>query len=154
MGDSPKSITILIADDDEDDCLLAQEALNKVGIPHRLDIVSNGIMLMDYLRRQGEFEHLQNQPLPGLILLDINMPKKNGLEALREIKSDPLLRRIPIVVFTVSGIEKDVYDSYDHGASSFITKSVTLTELASIVEEIGKYWLEIVELPPDSIKRS
>lgn len=153
MGESPKTITILMADDDEDDCLLAQEALSKVEIPNHLDIVSDGEMLMDYLYRRGEFENLQNIPLPGLILLDLNMPKKSGLEVLREIKSDPHLRRIPIVILTSSETPNDVYASYDNGANSFVTKSVALTNLVDIVEEIGKYWLEIVELPPNSIKR-
>ena len=153
MGHSPK-IIILIADDDQDDRLLAQEALGKVNIPHRLDMVSDGEMLMDYLYRRGEFERLQNKPLPSLILLNLKMPKKSGLEILRELKSDVQLRRIPIVVLTSSETQEDVYASYDSGANSFIAKSVAFSSLVDIFEEIGKYWLEIVELPPNPSKRS
>lgn len=110
-------------------------------------------MLMSYLQRKNEFTHLKNVPLPGLILLDLNMPKKSGLEALREIKADPQLRRIPIVILTTSETEEDVFKSYDSGASSFVTKSLGFSSLGEVVEEIGKYWLEFVELPPDSLKR-
>jgi len=154
LGESPKSITILMADDDSDDRLLVREALENVDIPHQLDVVTDGEMLMDYLYRRGSYQHLQNAALPSLILLDLKMPKKTGMEALKEIKADPHLRRIPIVILTTSETEGDVYKSYDIGASSYITKSVTLTSLVEAVEEIGRYWLEIVELPPDSIKRS
>jgi len=154
LGDPQKTIIILIADDNKDDCLMAQEALSKIEIPHRLDRVSDGDMLLDYLYRRDEYEYLQNLPLPSLILLDLNIPKKSGLEVLREIKSDPNLRRIPIVILTTSETEEDIYASYDTGASSFINKSVTFASLMDIMEEIGKYWLEIVELPPDSLKRS
>lgn len=154
MGDSPKSITILMADDDSDDRLLVREALENVEIPHHLDVVTDGELLMDYLYRRNSFEHLQNAPLPGLILLDLKMPKKDGMQALKEIKADPHLRRIPIVILTTSETEADVYESYDIGASSYIIKSISLSNLVETVEEIGKYWLEIVELPPNSLKRS
>jgi CheY-like chemotaxis protein len=143
-----------MADDDEDDCLLAQEALAHLDLDLQLDIVSDGEALLNYLRRQSPYESLKGLPLPSLILLDLNMPRKSGLEALREIKSDPQLRRIPIVILTTSEVEDDVYESYDQGANSYITKSVTLTSLVEVVEEIGKYWLEIVELPPETPHRA
>lgn len=154
MGNSHKSITILMADDDADDCLLAREALANTDLPHQLDIVSDGVLLMDYLYRRNRYEALKGTPLPGLILLDLNMPYKGGLDVLREIKADPHLRRIPVVILTSSETEADVYDSYDMGASSFVTKSVTMTSLVDVVYEIGKYWLEVVELPPELPNRS
>ncbi len=150
MGDARKPIIILMADDDADDCLLAQEALEDIDTVERLDFVGDGEALMDYLHRTDAFTYLKDTPLPALILLDLNMPRKGGLEALREIKSEPALRRIPIVILTMSETEEDVYESYDNGATSFITKSVTLSSLVDVVAEIGKYWLEIVELPPES----
>lgn len=150
MADSRKPIIILMADDDPDDCLLAQEALAHLDLGHQLDIVSDGEALMNYLYRRPPFESLKDQTLPGLILLDLNIPKKSGLEALREIKSDAHLRRIPIIILTTTGEEELVYESYEYGANSFIIKSVSFAGLGEVVEEIGKYWLEIVELPPES----
>ncbi len=154
MGDLHKQIIIVIADDNPDDCLLAQEALTKLNLEHQLDVVPSGEALLDYLYRREAYESLQGTPLPGLILLDLNMPHKNGLETLREIKSNRHFRRIPIVVLATSEAEDDVYDSYDSGANSFVTKSVSLSGLVEVVEEIGKYWLEIVELPPESSQLS
>lgn len=149
MGEERKSITILMADDDNDDCLLAQEVLEKLDVVERLDIVKDGVALMNYLHRRDEYEKLKGSPLPGLILLDLHMPKKDGKESLREIKSDPTLRRIPIVVLSSSEEEVDIYESYDNGATSFVAKSVTFASLADVVTEIARYWLEIVELPGD-----
>lgn len=149
MGEERKSITILMADDDNDDCLLAQEVLEALQVVERLDIVKDGVALMNYLYRREEYKTLKDCPLPGLILLDLHMPKKDGMESLREIKSDPVLRRIPIVVLSSSEEEEDIYASYDNGATSFIAKSVTFASLAEVVTEIARYWLEIVELPSD-----
>jgi len=153
LAHSRKPVTILMADDDPDDRLLTKEALEGIDSISQLDFVEDGVQLMAYLHRHGQYEHLQGSPLPALILLDLNMPKKNGLETLQEIKSDPHLRRIPIVVLTTSEVAADVYKSYDNGANSFISKSVTLSSLVEIVQEIGNYWLEVVELPPELPKR-
>lgn len=140
MGSKRRPFTILMADDDADDRLLTQEALEESRLVNDLHFVEDGEQLMSYLQN--------NTPLPGLILLDLNMPKKDGREALEEIKADPHLRRIPIVVLTTSKGEEDIYRSYDLGASSYITKPVTFAALVKVIQAIGKYWFELVELPP------
>lgn len=150
MANLRKPIIILMADDDSEDCMLAQEALAHVNIEHEVHAVPDGAALMDYLHRRGPYEAFKDRPLPGLILLDLNMPRMSGFDALQKIKSDPLLRRIPTVILTSSEMEKDVQHSYDLGANSFVTKSVTFNSLVDVVEEIGKYWLEVVQLPPET----
>jgi CheY-like chemotaxis protein len=144
-----KPITILLADDDEDDRLLAKEALAESRLANDLHMVKDGEELMDYLYRRGEYGLLEDSPRPGLILLDLNMPKKDGREALREIKSDVALRQIPVVVLTTSKAEEDIYRTYDLGANSFITKPVMFESLIGVMKDLGKYWFEIVELPAD-----
>jgi CheY-like chemotaxis protein len=128
--------------------LLTQEALEESRLVNMLHFVEDGEQLMDYLHRRDKYVHLQDDPMPGLILLDLNMPKKDGREALEEIKRTPHLRRIPIVVLTTSKGEEDIYRSYDLGASSYITKPVTFAALVKVIQAIGKYWFELVELPP------
>ncbi len=144
---TPKPITILLADDDADDRLLAQEALAESRLANDLRIVEDGEELMDYLHRRGRFQDEAAAPRPGLILLDLNMPRKDGREALREIKADPSLRCIPIVVLTTSKAEEDIYRTYDLGVNSFITKPVTFEGLVQVMKVLGRYWFEIVELP-------
>lgn len=144
-------VTILMADDDEDDCLLAQEALEESRLVNLLHWVRDGEELMDYLHQRGKYAAPNNLPRPGLILLDLNMPKKDGREALKEIKADPILRLIPVIVLTTSQADEDIYRSYDLGANSFITKPVTFTSLVKVMQTLGKYWFEIVELPPDAM---
>ncbi len=141
------SVTILMADDDEDDCMLAREALVESRLANDLHFVRDGEELMDYLYRRGKYLDPISSPRPGLILLDLNMPKKDGREALQEIKANAQLRHIPIVVLTTSKAEEDIYRSYDLGANSFITKPVTFAALVEVMKTIGKYWFEIVELP-------
>ncbi|WP_200892547.1 response regulator [Aliterella atlantica] len=140
-------VTILMADDDEDDCMLAQEALMESRLANDLHFVRDGEQLMDYLYRRGEYADRDVAPRPGLILLDLNMPKKDGREALKQIKADPELRQIPIVILTTSQAEADIHRSYDLGANSFITKPVTFSGLVEVMRTIGRYWFEIVELP-------
>ena len=112
----------------------------------------DGEELLDYLYHRGsKYTAPGSSPTPGLILLDLNMPRKDGREALREIKSDPDLRRIPVVVLTTSKAEEDIYRTYDLGANSFITKPVSFEGLVAVMRDIGRYWIEIVELPPDHI---
>ncbi len=149
MANVRKPIIILMADDDSEDCMLAQEALAHINMEHEVHTVSDGAVLMDYLYRRGSYATLKDKPLPSLILLDLNMPRMSGLDALQKIKSDPLLRRIPTVILTSSEMEEDIQQSYDFGANSFVTKSVTYNSLVEVVEEIGKYWLEVVQLPPE-----
>jgi CheY-like chemotaxis protein len=141
------TVTILMADDDEDDCMLAQEALAESRLANDLHFVRDGEELMDYLYRRGKYVDPKSSPRPGLILLDLNMPKKDGREALQEIKANLQLRHIPIVVLTTSKAEEDIYTSYNLGANSFITKPVTFAALVEVMKTIGKYWFEIVELP-------
>lgn len=141
-------ITILMADDDPDDRLLVQDAFDEIRLANPLVFVEDGIELMDYLRRSGAYTHLAGTPLPGLILLDLNMPKKDGRETLREIKQDPALRTIPIVVLTTSNAEEDILRTYDLGSNSFIVKPVTFDKLVEIIRKVTQYWLEIVRLPP------
>lgn len=144
------TIVILMADDDEDDCILAREALAESRLTNILHCVQDGEELMDYLHQRGKYAVQSSAPRPGLILLDLNMPKKDGREALKEIKTDSYLRRIPVVVLTTSKADEDIYRTYDLGANSFITKPVTFESLVEVMQTIKKYWFEIVELPsPD-----
>src|SRR5688572_13592540 len=137
---------ILMADDDADDRLLAQDAVAEAKVNGDLRFVENGEELLDYLHRRGQFANL-DAPRPGLILLDLNMPKKDGREALREIKSTPELRRIPVVVLTTSQADTDIARIYDLGANSFITKPVKFDALVNVMRSVGHYWFETVELP-------
>ncbi|NES19385.1 MAG: response regulator [Symploca sp. SIO3E6] len=136
-----------MADDDPDDCMLAKEALVESRLANDLRFVSDGEELLDYLHHRGKYTQLGSSPRPGLILLDLNMPKKDGREALKEIKADPNLRYIPIVVLTTSKAEEDIHRSYDLGANSFIVKPVTFSSLVEVMKTLRKYWFEIVELP-------
>ncbi len=144
-----KPITILVADDDADDRMMIEEALRENRLANDLHFVRDGEELMEYLRGIGNYADAKSHPRPGLILLDLNMPKKDGREALKEIKGDPALRGIPIVVLTTSKAEEDVYRTYNLGVNSFITKPVTFEALVAITRDLGRYWFEIVELPPD-----
>ncbi|MDJ0797279.1 MAG: response regulator [Calothrix sp. MO_167.B12] len=141
------NLTILMADDDEDDCMLVREALAESRLQNPLNIVTDGEELMDYLHQRGLYTDPQAAPRPGLILLDLNMPKKDGREALQEIKADPQLRQIPVVVMTTSSSKEDIDYTYSLGANSFIIKPVTFASLVEVMRTIEKYWLEIVELP-------
>jgi CheY-like chemotaxis protein len=140
-------LTILLADDDADDRLMAKEALEESHLLNPLDMVEDGEQLLKYLRRTDEYAHLADQPLPGLILLDLNMPRMDGREALKEIKTDPKLCHIPIIVLTTSKAEEDIYRTYNLGVNSFITKPVSFSSLVDLMRNLGKYWFEIVTLP-------
>jgi CheY-like chemotaxis protein len=149
MSDTGKAITILLADDDEDDRLMTRDALRDARLHNDLRFVVDGVDLMDYLRRGGRYAEGEH-PRPDLILLDLNMPRKDGREALAEIKGDPALRSIPVVVLTTSKAEEDLVRTYDLGVNSFITKPVTFLGLVEVMKVFKRYWLEIVELPPDT----
>ena len=146
---SKQPITVLYADDDADDQLLVKEALEESRLLNDLLFVNDGEELMDYLLRRGEYADPAKSPRPGLILLDLNMPRKNGREALAEIKQHPQLRRIPVVVLTTSKAEEDIYRSYDLGVNSFVSKPVTFSGMAAVMKALGTYWFQIVELPPE-----
>lgn len=141
-------VIILMADDDEEDRMLAEDALQEARLTNELHFVEDGEELIDYLQRKGNYTHLKDTPLPGLILLDLNMPKKDGREALREIKTDPYLKSIPVVVLTTSSSDMDVIKTYDLGVNSFITKPVTFEGLVEVMKQLKSYWFEIVKLPP------
>lgn len=136
-----------MADDDSDDRLMTKEALEESRLANEFRVVENGEELMEYLRREGKYSEAGAAPRPGVILLDLNMPRKDGREALREIKADPELRRIPVVILTTSKAEEDIYRTYDLGANSYITKPVTFEGLVEVMRGLGRYWVEIVELP-------
>lgn len=136
-----------MADDDADDRLLAKDALTECRLTNELHFVENGEELLDYLFRRGRYSQQVDSPRPGLILLDLNMPRKDGREALKEIKADPDLRKIPVVVLTTSKADTDIGRIYELGANSFISKPVTFDSLVNVMKIIGKYWFEIVELP-------
>lgn len=142
-------ITILVCDDDEDDRLLTQQALEDAHISNDIRFVEDGVQLLDYLHQRGEFAgETGKAPRPGLILLDLNMPKMDGREVLKVIKTDPTMRDIPIVVLSTSRLDEDIVRSYQLGVNSFITKPVSFTGLVEAMNVLGRYWLEIVELPP------
>ena len=147
MSNNKRPIVILVADDDAEDRMLVKDALEESRLKNDIHFVENGEDLLDYLKNRGRFADKDLYPTPGLILLDLNMPKKDGREALKEIKADPHLRLIPIVVLTTSKAEEDILRTYDLGVSSFITKPVTFTALVDVMRTLSKYWFEIVELP-------
>ncbi|MCA9728234.1 MAG: response regulator [Candidatus Eisenbacteria bacterium] len=144
---SKRPIVILMAEDDADDRLLASDALQESRVLNELKFVVDGVDLLQYLRREGRYENPESSPRPDLILLDLNMPRKDGREALADLKADPDLRRIPVVILTTSETEEDMIKGYDLGAASYCTKPVTFDRLVDLMKAIGKYWVEFVEFP-------
>ncbi|MBA4854000.1 response regulator [Emticicia sp. BO119] len=142
-----KSIVILMADDDPDDRSMTKEALEENFLLNELRFVEDGAQLMDYLKRRGKYTDPESSPRPGVILLDLNMPKKDGRECLKEIKSDDELKSIPVIVLTTSKAEEDILRTYDLGVNSFVTKPVTFVELVEVMKNLGNYWFDIVQLP-------
>ena len=149
MPRNREPVVILLADDDADDRMLTQRALLESHLANELHFVEDGEELLEYLRRLGEYADAARSPRPHVILLDLNMPRLSGREALEQIKADPMLRTIPVVVLTTSEEEEDVLRSYDLGASSFITKPVTFEGLVEVMRSLGNYWFEIVRLPEE-----
>lgn len=145
-----KPIEILIADDDLEDQMLIYDALKENHLKNNIQCVENGEELLLYLRNEGKYADRQKYPTPGIVLLDLNMPKKDGREALREIKGDKHLKNIPIIILTTSGAETDILKTYDLGANSFITKPVTFSAMVETMNTLKKYWFEIVELPAEN----
>ncbi|HKB00832.1 MAG TPA: response regulator [Gemmataceae bacterium] len=142
-----KPITILMADDDPDDRQLTKEAFEEARLANDLRFVEDGVELLDYLHRRGKYTDPVTSPRPGIILLDLNMPRKDGREALQELKQDPRFRTIRVIILTTSKAEEDILRTYNLSAASYITKPVTFESLVDVVRTLGKYWLEIVELP-------
>jgi CheY-like chemotaxis protein len=144
------ALVVLVADDDDDDRFMLKEAWTENRMANELRFVEDGDELMDYLRRRGAYAGPGSAPRPGLILLDLNMPRMDGREALEAIKADPALRRIPVVVLTTSKLEEDILRSYDLGVNSFISKPVSFDALVTTVRTLGQYWFEIVKLPGEA----
>lgn len=141
------SIPILVADDDQDDRLMIKEAMEESRLLNEIHFVNDGEELMKYLERKDHYNDDKSFPIPGLILLDLNMPRKDGREALREIKSNPALKQIPVVILTTSKAEEDIFRSYNLGVNSFVTKPVKFSSLVEVMKTLGQYWFELVELP-------
>lgn len=142
-----KKVLILVADDDEDDQLFTREAFEDSNLPIELRFVNDGVELLDYLRRQNNYENTAENPMPALILLDLNMPRMDGREALKEIKSDTALKSIPIIALTTSKTEQEILKSYELGINSFVTKPVTLAAFVEMAKLLGHYWIDLVKLP-------
>jgi CheY-like chemotaxis protein len=149
ITDSLQGVTILLADDDEEDRAMTISALRERRVSNDIRCVGDGEELSDYLFHRGAYANAEEAPKPGLILLDLNMPKKDGREVLAEIKANAGLRSIPVVVLTTSKAEEDIARTYDLGVNSFITKPVTFEGLVQAMETFSRYWLEIVELPSE-----
>jgi len=153
MSKNAKPVVFLMADDDPDDRLLIKEAFQESLITNTIFFVEDGVELMDYLHRKEKYKNPGDSPMPDLILLDLNMPRKDGREALAEIKSDPHLRYIPVVVLTTSKAEEDIMRSYDIGAAGYITKPVTFDGLVEAIKGLKRYWVQIVRLPAIDIAK-
>ncbi len=147
MGKAGDAVLILMAEDDPEDAMLARDALHEAKLINPLVAVEDGQQLMDYLHRTGAFAPPHPAVRPGIILLDLKMPKKDGREVLAEIRSDPALRDIPVVVLTTSKAQEDVLRSYSLGANSFIVKPVSFDGLVDVMRRVDKYWFEMVRLP-------
>lgn len=146
MHRNPTTMTILIADDDTDDRLFMEQALRQNEYSQQIQFVEDGEELMEYLRREGRY-HDRNAPWPNLLILDLNMPRKNGFQALEEIKDDPKLRRLPVIVMTTSSADEDVVKTYNLGVNSFVTKPFNFNRLVEIVGTLKTYWMDTVKLP-------
>jgi CheY-like chemotaxis protein len=144
----PKTVTVLLAEDDPEDRYLIDEALSESRVPHKLIVVEDGDEMLDYLNNRGKYEIKDESPRPGLILLDLSMPRRDGWEVLEEIKRNPDLRRIPVVVLTNSHAEEDILRAYELGVSGYVSKPVSYMGLLNAMKTIGSYWLEINRLPP------
>jgi two-component system response regulator len=147
-----RAVTILMADDDADDRKMAQEAFAESCLGNDLRFVEDGEELLDYLYRRGKYADPTTSPRPSILLLDLNMPRKDGREALQELKADPQFRALRVIILTTSKAEEDILQSYDLSATSYITKPVTFEGLLEVIRAMGRYWLEIVELPDNGKK--
>ena len=147
MRPERRAFTILMAEDDDDDRLLTEEAIKEAGLNSKIDFVKDGEELLDYLSQRGPYKPPNAAPRPSIILLDLNMPKKDGREVLRELKTHPTFKRIPIIVLTTSQDQEDIDLAYDLGANSFLSKPNNFETLVKTLRILGNYWLDTVELP-------
>jgi CheY-like chemotaxis protein len=146
MHRKPTLMTILIADDDADDRMFLEQAMRQNGYDQDIRFVEDGEELMEYLKRQGRYNE-SNAPWPNMLILDLNMPRKNGFQALSEIKDDPKLRRLPVIVMTTSSADEDVVKTYNLGVNSFVTKPFNFNRLVEMVGTLKTYWMDTVKLP-------
>lgn len=142
-----KAVYIVVADDDDDDRLMTKEAFEELKILNELYFVKDGVELLDFLYHRNQYANRETSPRPGLILLDLNMPRMDGREALKIIKQDESLKSIPVTIFTTSKAEEDIIKSYNLGVNCFVTKPVTYSGLVNIVKQLNSFWFELVELP-------
>lgn len=147
-------MTIVVAEDDPDDRLLIEDAFEESGTSGEVHFVQDGEELLQYLRREADWSSLSGQPLPALVLLDLNMPKLDGREALKKIKGDENLCVVPIVVLTTSKAEEDVQTSYQAGVNSYLSKPRTFEDLIEIVQTLDRYWMSTVRLPEECVGRA
>lgn len=145
--DTPKKWVVLLAEDDPDDQMFARRAMDRCGQAIQLEVVQDGEQLMQYLKRQGTFADPEEAPRPDLVLLDLNMPRKSGREALREMKADPTLRRIPVVVMTTSAAHLDIADAYDQGTNAYVVKPLEYERLCAAMNALGVFWFGTAKLP-------
>lgn len=146
-----KAIEILLVDDDPEDRMLIIDALRINHLQNKIHQLENGVELLEYLQNRGKYSDAARFPTPGIVLLDLNMPKKDGREALKELREDPRFKTLPVVVLTTSKSDLDISRTYDLGANSFITKPVSFTTLIAVMQKFCDYWFEIVELPPAAV---
>jgi CheY-like chemotaxis protein len=146
MNPLARPIEILLVEDNPGDVRLAQEGMKEGKIANNLSVATDGEEAMAFLHREGNYA---DAPRPDLILLDLNLPKKDGREVLAEVKSDPNLRRIPVVVLTMSKAEEDIFRAYDNHANCYITKPIDLDQFIKVVQGIETFWFSVVELPSD-----
>ncbi len=149
MARNTVPVRIVVADDDADDRMMIKDAFEASKLANEIDFAEDGVQLLEYLRREGKWSKLAGEPYPGFILLDLNMPRKDGRTVLKEIRNDPILHRIPIIILTTSKAEEDIIKTYNLGVNSFICKPVSFEKLVEIVKTVGHYWIEIVQLPPE-----
>lgn len=146
--ENTKIVDILLAEDNPDDIEITKRAFKEAKLVNCLYIVRDGQEAVDFLYHKGKYEDIKSAPVPGLILLDINMPKLNGMEVLKQIKEDKMLKKIPIIMLTVSRRDEDIVKSYSYGCNSFLQKPVEFDNFVSLVKEIGFYWgVHNVSLP-------
>jgi CheY-like chemotaxis protein len=138
---------ILIAEDDADDRYLLQTAFSEIGYPDQIDFVENGIEVMNYLDNIYTSNNMEVKALPGFILLDLNMPKKDGREVLKELKQHPVFKKIPVIVFTTTKNEIEIKRCYELGANSYVVKPITFDALLKVVENIRSYWFQTASIP-------
>jgi CheY-like chemotaxis protein len=148
MSEKRKALTVLMADDDPDDCMLVKDAFDECGLVCNINFVYDGVELFNYLNQSSPYSDPETSPFPNLILLDLNMPKKDGREALKEIKLNAAFRSIPVVILTTSISDMDIISAYHLGAASYLIKPDSFERLVHLVKCLGHYWFDCVKLPP------